>query len=120
MLDQERLRSVKQACSRTTQTSGADFLCARGASPSMRERRITAPMMPYLRGKLQVHGPLSSVLVWDSKTVPTATLQGKFEQCDILRRAFYQFFKTTLDIGICALPPCAVCLFFKPDYAKGS
>jgi len=31
--------SVKVACSRTIQTSGADR-CARGASPSMRERRI--------------------------------------------------------------------------------
>ena len=49
----------------------------------------------------------------------TATLQEvQFRQCGILRSAFYQFFKTTLDIGICACPPCAVCLFFKPDYAK--
>jgi hypothetical protein len=34
----------------------------------------------------------------------TATLQeAHLKQCGILRSAFYQFFKTTLDIGICAL-----------------
>ena len=39
-LSQSGFESVKQACSRTIQTSGADLSCARGASPSMRERRI--------------------------------------------------------------------------------
>ena len=49
--------------------------------------------------------------------------QVQFKQCGILPSAFYQFFKTTLDIRICALnSPLlvpSVC-FFKPDYAKGS
>jgi putative transcriptional regulator len=39
MLFEERLRSVKQACSRTIQTP-ALIVYARSASPSMRERRI--------------------------------------------------------------------------------
>src|SRR6185503_18803305 len=38
-LNKERLRSMKQACSRTIQTPALSF-CARGASPLMRERRI--------------------------------------------------------------------------------
>ena len=36
----ERLRKLKEACSRTILTSGAD-IAARGASPSMRERGLT-------------------------------------------------------------------------------
>ena len=46
---------VKQACSRTIQTSGANRFVRGSASPSMRERRINGLMMPYLQGKLQAH-----------------------------------------------------------------
>ena len=88
MLDKSGFESVKQACSRTIQTSGADLSCARGASPSMRERRING-----------THDALCERQVASSWAA--ATLQeAQFKQCDILRSAFHQFFKTTLDIGI--------------------
>jgi len=48
---------VKQACSRTIQTSGANCL-GRGAHHRRCAREgLTEPMMPYVGGKLQAGGP---------------------------------------------------------------
>ena len=59
MLSKERLRSVKQACSRTIQTSGAIGF-GRGAHHRRCAREgLTGPMMPRKRPKLQAAGPIS-------------------------------------------------------------
>ena len=64
--NKERLRSVKQACSRTIQNvRRADYFLRGGASPSMRERRVNGPMMPYGPARLQLTelpGPLLRTL----------------------------------------------------------
>jgi hypothetical protein len=43
-------------------------------------------------------------------TTARAAVNTYSQQCGILQSAFHQFFKTTLDIGICALP--SLCRLF--------
>ena len=47
---------VKQACSRTIQTSGAYRFCARSASPSMRERRVNGAYDALCTREVARHG----------------------------------------------------------------
>jgi hypothetical protein len=56
MLFEERLRSVKQANSRTSKNASADRF-VRGAHHRRCAREgLTEPMMPYVGSKLQTHG----------------------------------------------------------------
>lgn len=88
-------------------------------------------MMPYVGGKCKLLGHCQALVQF--KYAESARLRRKLTPEGLcLKRPnsnnvvyfgqLLQLFKTTLDIGICAwaAPPCAVCLFFKPDYAKGS
>ena len=56
MLLNERLLKLTTACSRTIQTTSAAYFFARGASPSMRERRINLGALCMISGKLARRG----------------------------------------------------------------
>ncbi|HEV7747224.1 MAG TPA: hypothetical protein VGO56_19670, partial [Pyrinomonadaceae bacterium] len=53
----ESASELKSACSRTIQNASANYLYARGASPSMRERRINRASLCTISGELaSIHG----------------------------------------------------------------
>ena len=54
MLLKERFKSLKEACSRTIQTSGADTCCAGRITVDAREKDELAATMHQFRTKLQV------------------------------------------------------------------
>src|SRR5215813_12940411 len=66
--------NVKQARSRTIQTSGANRFVRGSASPSMRERRVnTVFIMPYVQGRLQAHSGMSIMDVAKEADMPHKT-----------------------------------------------
>ena len=63
-------------------------------------------MMPYVGGKLQAGGP------------PPHSRRSSSGNVVYFGQHFISSLKPLSTSGSAPCPPCAVCLFFKPDYAK--